>query len=158
MHDPAAEELELALKRFCDEVLSDITIPTAEGLARRVHWRYRGREFRATVPVLAALTDGTYAAWRRHGQHFSYLPSPPTFEAWEAGAGWEDVLSVGIWRWMLRSAGRRRGGDDERPGGLTGRPVRPLPNPPGLIAGAEAIPDVAPRETHRQRTLRLAHR
>jgi hypothetical protein len=162
MHDPAADELDLALENYCDEILNDITIPTAEGLVRRIHWLYRNREFRATVPVWAenqpVLTPGAYADWRRHGQQFFHLPSHPVFEVRGAGVSWDDVLNVGIWRWLLTTAGRR-GGDDERPGDVSGSPVRPRPVvPPGLSAGAEAIPEFAPREVRHHTTLRLAPR
>ena len=153
MHDPAAEELGLALKLFCDEVLSDVTIPTNWGVIARVHWLYRDREFRATVPVWAdgapPFTIGAYADWRRHGGQFFHLPSHPVFEARGDDTAWEDVLNVGIWHFMLRSAGRRRGGDDQRPGGLARRPVRPMPAPPNSSAGAEAVPELEPRERRR---------
>lgn len=162
MHDPAGAELDLAPRRYCDEILSDVTIPTAEGLIRRVHWLYRGREFRAAVPVWVGtappVTLGAYADWRRHGGQFFHLPAHPVFEARGADASWEDVLSVGIWRFMLQSAGRRRDDDDRHPGGAAGRPVRPLPAPPSQSAGAEAVPDREPREVRRHDALRLVRR
>jgi hypothetical protein len=156
MHDPAAEELDLALRRYCDEVISDITLPSPNGMVRHVHWRYRGRHFRASVPEMVALADLTYANWRRHGYHFAQLPVPATFETRDDGLTWENIANLSYWRWLLTTAGRRRGSDDERPGGPAGRPVRPLPTPPSLSAGAEAIPEFEPREVIHHAALRLA--
>ncbi len=147
MDDPGLAELEITLAQFCDEVLSDLTIPVAGGLERRIHWRYRGREFRATVRPLGEeerISLSQYAAWRAWGQRFEQLPSRPIFESRSDSIGWEVARSVGMWRWALRTAGRRRSeDDDEPPGDLAGRPVRPRPGLPSLSASAAAI---APRE------------
>lgn len=153
MNDPGLTELEKALRQYCDEVLSDLTVSTAAGAMRRVHWRYREHEFRATILLLQPdrqFTLGEYRDWRTRGQEFARLPSAPVFEALGDSPEWEAVLNVNMWRWALRTAGRhdRDRGDDESPGDLAGRPVRPRPGLPSLSASAAAIP---PREADESR-------
>ena len=147
MGDPGLRELERALRQYCDEILSDLTLSTPDGLERRVHWRYRGREFRATLLLASAPSRfplRQYVAWRASGQRFAQLPSRPVFETQRGPFDWEIALDLGIWHWALRTAGRRDNReDDESPGDLAGRPVRPHPGLPSLSASAAAIP---PRE------------
>jgi hypothetical protein len=145
MRDPGLEELESALARFCDEVLSDITVPTPDGLRRQVRWRYRGQEFRASLLVSGDLSLFQYARWRRHGERFEHLPSRPVFEFQTGSSDWLIASHVGLWHWALRTAGRRDAGD-ESPGDLAGRPVRPRPGLPSLSAGAVVIPELVERE------------
>lgn len=143
MDDPGLAELKRTLRQFCDEVLSDLTVPTADGLTRRVHWRYHGREFRATIllaPAASLFSLRQYVAWRAGGQRFAQLPSRPIFEVQRGPFDWEVALNLGIWRWTLRTAGRQNpDSGDESPGDLAGRPVRPLPGLPSLSASAAAI-------------------
>lgn len=151
MNDPGLTELERALQQSCDDVLSDLTVPTADGLTRRVHWRYRGREFRATIllaPAASLFSLRQYVAWRAGGQHFAQLPSRPVFETQRGPFDWEIALDLGMWRWALRTAGRQRSEDDDAsPGDLAGRPVRPRPGPPSLSASAAALPPREERES-----------
>lgn len=157
MRDPGMAELEAALEQFCDEVLHDVTIPTPEGPRRQVHWRYRGRQFRASVLLHQGrdeFTPNRFARWRVQGQHFDQLPSRPIFEFREGPTAWRLAPNFGLWRWSLVTAGRRGAGgfrdDDPAPGDLAGRPVRPRPGPPSLGAGAAAVPGPpAPEETRR---------
>lgn len=146
MDDPALEELKLALARFCDEVLSDVTIPTQGGLLRRVHWLHQGREFRASLllsPEGGALqVRGRPDSRPPRSLQFDQLPSRPVFEQRTGGVGWENARNIGMWRWMLRTAGRPSlDQGDDAPGDLAGRPVRPRPGLPSLGAGAAALPE-----------------
>jgi hypothetical protein len=142
MDDQALAELERALARFCDEVLSDVTIPAQGGLLRRVHWLYREREFRASLLLspegkpLPAMSRPT----RDLG--FDQWSSRPIFERRSGAERWESAFSVDVWRFMLRTAGRMGPGDgDVFPGDLAGRPVRPRPGLPSLSASAAAVPE-----------------
>jgi hypothetical protein len=150
VRDPGLGELELALAQFCDKIVSDFTFPTREGMRRQVQWRYRGKEFRATVLMPQAgeeLSPLRYAQWRVRGRQFDQLPSRPVFEFQEGPFDWRTASNVQIWRWALLPAGHRGLDDgDELPGDLTGRPVRPRPGLPSLSAGAVAIPEPAERE------------
>jgi hypothetical protein len=156
MDDQALAELELALTRFCDEVLSDVTFPTQGGLMRRVHWLHRGREFRATL--LLSPEGKPLPAMTRPARslHFDQWPSRPIFEKRRGAASWESAESVGMWRWMLRTAGRMNPDNgDEAPGDLAGRPVRPRPGLPSLSASAAALPEPVEYESRRHRVLAL---
>lgn len=160
MDDQALVELEFALARFCDEVVSDVTLPTRDGLLRRVHWLHRGREFRASLLVPPEATTS-----RAPGRHASRLPrhlrldqlsSRPIFEKRGGEGGWESALTVSMWHWMLRTAGRHAGdGGDGSPGDPAGRPVRPRPGRPSLRAGAAAVPDQPEDDSRRYRALPL---
>lgn len=162
MNDPGMSELETALRRYCDEIISDLTLPMSDGLVRHVHWRYRGREFRASVieqPLEGQLSLDFYRAWRANGQRFAQLPSNPRFESQEDAYTWEVAVDLRMWRWALRTAGRRRpDSDDESPGDLTGRPVRPKHGPPTLSASAAAIPELPTYESPRHEVVALAER
>lgn len=151
MRDPGLAELESALVRFCDEVLSDFTFPTREGMRRQVHWRYRGREFRANVLLphgSEEFSPHRFAQWRMRGQYFDQLSSQPVFEYLEGPFDWQTAPSIRFWHWALTTAGRSDAADDS-PGDLTGRPVRPRPGLPSLSAGAVAIPEPLEREDSR---------
>jgi hypothetical protein len=157
MDDQALAELEFTLARFCDEVLSDVTFPTQEGLMRRVHWLHRGREFRATL--LLSPKDRPLPAMARpmRSLRFDQWPSRPIFEKRSDEESWESALNVGMWHWMLRTAGRTdRDTGDEAPGDLAGRPVRPQPGLPSLSASAAAVPEPIEDESRRHRVLALA--
>src|SRR4051794_41934989 len=80
MDDQALAELERALAHFCDEVLSDVTFPTGEGLMRRVHWLYRGREFRASLLLSPEGRPLPAMSRPMRGPNFDQWPSRPIFE------------------------------------------------------------------------------
>lgn len=156
MDDQALAELERALAHFCDEVLSDVTFSTQGGLMRRVHWLYRGREFRASLLLspegkpLAAMSPSM------RNLAFTQWPSRPVFEQRSRTTGWVSAFAVEVWRYMLRAAGRRNPGDgDGSPGDLAGYPVRPQPGLPSLSASAEALPEPVEYESRRYGVMAL---
>jgi hypothetical protein len=144
MDDQALAELERALARFCDEMLSDVTFPTGEGMIRRAHWLYRGREFRASLLLSP------------EGRPLPAM-SRPIFERRGGAESWEGAFSVEVWRWMLRTAGRMNPGEGGgSPGDLAGRPVRPQPGLPSLSASAAAVPELEEYESRRYGVVALS--
>lgn len=156
MDDQALAELERALAHFCDEVLSDVTFPTQGGLMRRVHWLYRGREFRASLFLSPEGRQLSAMSRPLRSLTFDQWPSRPIFERRNGAENWKSARHTAMWHWMLRTAGRMNPGDgDASPGDLAGRPVRPQPGLPSLNASAEALPEPVEYESRRYGVMAL---
>ncbi len=133
------DELDRALKVYCDEVLADVMILANRGqIGRRVQWQYRGCEFRVELSVptgryYPAITSPFIESyWRLRGRPFDMLPSRPVFEWRQPGfTEWERICYVGEWSRLFEDI------PPDEPDNPAGCPVRPLPHPPHLTAAAE---------------------